>query len=292
MAASSDHTNFARELWRRVESIHAVTYFAHESTETAAQLGVRGFWRTYFGYRAAPLGACSAATVTAAFFGFSSAMVSRSVPSIWELASPAELIEARHTAAATALRRIAGEEIDALTRNGWAIEVLAEAVRAAIGGSRALFLANRDLAPPDDPVAALWQLATTVREHRGDGHVAAWTAQGFAAVDVAVLFVATGGTSREALQPNRGWTDDEWDDATERLTHQQLLAAGTPTRAGRDVVAQVESITDALATSPFTALDDKERHRLLDALTPAAQTITVSAAIPAVNPMGLPLVAG
>ncbi|MEM9514808.1 MAG: hypothetical protein AAGA42_08105 [Actinomycetota bacterium] len=292
MSLPSAHTHFARELWRRVESIHAVTYFAEESTETTAELGVRGFWRTYFGYRAAPLGVCSAATVTAAFFGFSPTMVSRAVPSIWELASPTELIEARHTAAAAALRRIAGEEIDALTRDGWALGVLRNAVEAAIGGSRPLFLANRNLPTADDPVAALWQVATTVREHRGDGHVAAWTAQGFAPVDVALLFVATGGTSREALQPNRGWTDDEWDDAAERLGSRQLLAAGKPTSAGRDVVARVESVTDTLAASPFETLDDGERQRLLDALTPAARAMAASAAIPAVNPMGLPLVDG
>lgn len=292
MTESADHPNFARELWRRLESIHAVTYFAPESTEAAAGLGVRGFWRTYFGYRAAPLGACSAATVTAAFFGFSPTMVSRAVPSIWELASSTELIEARHSAAAAALRRIAGEEIDALTRDDWALGVLRTAVEAAIGGGRPLFLANRDLPPPDDPVSALWQLTTTLREHRGDGHVAVWTAQGFAPVDVAVLFVATGGTSREALQPNRGWTDDEWDHAAERLGSRQLLAAGKPTSAGRDVVARVESVTDTLAASPFDALDARARQRLLDALTPAAQAVAASAAIPAVNPMGLSLVDG
>ncbi len=290
MSDATNRTHFARELWQRVESMHAVTYFAAESTDGAAALGVRGFWRTYFGYRAAPLGACSAATVTAAFFGFSPAMVSRGVPSIWEVASPTELIEARHTTAAAALRRIALPEIDTLTRDDRAVGVLGDAVGAAIGGGRPLFLANRDLPAPSDPVAALWQLSTTLREHRGDGHVAAWTAQGFAPIDVAVLFVATGGTSRAALQPNRGWTDDEWDEAGERLAQRQLLRDGTPTPAGRDVVAHVEATTDTLAAAPFDTLSDGERQRLLDALTPAATTIAASAAIPAVNPMGLPLV--
>jgi hypothetical protein len=36
---------FARQLWRRLETIHAVTYFAPESLAAAQDLGVRGFWR-------------------------------------------------------------------------------------------------------------------------------------------------------------------------------------------------------------------------------------------------------
>lgn len=44
--------------------------------------------------------------------------------------------------------------------------------------------------------------ATLLREHRGDGHV---------------LFAATGAVDRSTLQPNRGWTDDEWQHHERRL---------------------------------------------------------------------------
>lgn len=49
-----------RELWQRVETIHAVTYFAPESHAAAKAAGLKGFWMGYFGFRAAPLGAVSA----------------------------------------------------------------------------------------------------------------------------------------------------------------------------------------------------------------------------------------
>ncbi|MEM7275796.1 MAG: hypothetical protein AAF547_22160, partial [Actinomycetota bacterium] len=123
-----------------------------------------------------------------------------------------------------------------------------------------------------------------------DGHVATWTARGFAPVDVAALFVAAGGTSREALQPNRGWTDDQWAAAVERNQRDGLLATDDGiTAAGREIVAAVEENTDVLAAAPFASLDDQGRRRLLDALTPAAAAMSRSAIIPVVNPMGVRL---
>ncbi len=281
---------FARELWRRLESLHAVTYFAPETSAATKGLGVNGFWRTYFGCRASPLGACSAGVATAAFFGFAPPMVSRAIPSVWELASPGALLEARAAGAAAALRRIAGDELAALARDTGTIGALTDAAERAEGGALPLFLANRDLPPPEDPVAAVWQLATTLREHRGDGHVVTWTAMGFAPVDVAVLFVAVGGTSREALQPNRGWTDDDWAGAIDRAVGHGLLDGdGRAAPAGRDVVAEVERATDRLAATPFAGVDDEARARLLDAITPAARAVARSALIPSVNPMGVRL---
>ena len=49
-----------RALWVRVETIHAVTYFADESRAAANSCGMKGFWMGYFGFRAAPLGAVGA----------------------------------------------------------------------------------------------------------------------------------------------------------------------------------------------------------------------------------------
>ena len=59
--------------------------------------------------------------------------------------------------------------------NGWrhsALPLLRDVVGNASPFGRPLFAANRDVDAPPDPVAALWQAATTLREHRGDGHVA------------------------------------------------------------------------------------------------------------------------
>lgn len=281
---------FARELWRRVEAIHAVMYFAEESKEEAEAIGLRGFWRMYFAFRAAPLGACSAGAVTASFFGFSPGMVARAVPGIWELASPAAAIEARQRAAARALRRLAEHRAEALAADDWAVGVLGDAVAEAAGGALPLFLANRDLSMPDDPVEALWQLTTSLREQRGDAHVAQWTARGVAPIDVAVLFVGAGGTARDALQPHRGWTDDEWEAAIVRQAELGHLSPhGRITEAGQALVDEVEAETDRLADAPFAGQHVHDRARLLHTLTPLARAVSASELIPSVNPMGVAL---
>lgn len=283
-------TNFARELWRRLEILHAVTYFAPEPLAAATELGIRGFWRSYFGSRAAPLGACSAGTVTAAFFGFAPSMVERAVPSIWDLATPSALIRARSTSAAAALRRLAGAELDAVLADDWLLATLDAATHKGSPGGRPLFAANQNLGRPDDPIAALWQLATSLREHRGDSHVNAWATQGFAPLEVAVLFVADGGTSRDALQANRGWTDAEWADTSALLEQRGMLADGTTTERGASIRAEVERVTDELAEQPFDHLSIEERQRLLDDLEVPARAVSRSTTIPATNPMGVQLI--
>ena len=46
----------ARRLWALGEPFHALTYFAEESRAAGEAVGLRGFWRGYFAFRAAPLG--------------------------------------------------------------------------------------------------------------------------------------------------------------------------------------------------------------------------------------------
>ena len=84
----ADAASTARSMWTLFEPIHAVTYFAPEARSAYEQAGLRGFWRGYFAGRAAPLGAASAAVVTASFFNFAPAFVARAIPGVWELITP------------------------------------------------------------------------------------------------------------------------------------------------------------------------------------------------------------
>ena len=68
-----------RHFWTLIEPVHAITYFASECQEAFEAVGLRGFWRGYFGGRAAPLGAVDAGAVTALFFGFHHDFVTRAV---------------------------------------------------------------------------------------------------------------------------------------------------------------------------------------------------------------------
>ena len=138
----------------------------------------------------------------------------------------------------------------------------------------------------------LWQLCTSLREHRGDGHVAALTAAGLDGLDAHVLIAAEQGNSPEDLQRTRGWTADDWAAAVaRRAARGQIDADGQLTDAGRSIRTAIEKRTDELAAAPFAPLSDDDRASLLAALDPLARAISASGTIRYPNPMGLPPVA-
>ena len=50
----------ARLVWQYGEPIHALMFFAPETQAATDAVGLKGGWMSYFGCRAAPLGAVSA----------------------------------------------------------------------------------------------------------------------------------------------------------------------------------------------------------------------------------------
>ncbi|MBW3618925.1 MAG: hypothetical protein KY461_01660 [Actinobacteria bacterium] len=278
-------TAYARRVWQLLETLHAVTYFADEAREANRAVGLRGFWMGYFASRAAPLGHVDAAVVTATFANFHPAMVARAIPDAWTFAPPATVVAARAPAAAAALRRAAPDVEDAARR---ALPLLARVVGAASSAGRPLFAANRAVAAPTDPVAALWQAATSLREHRGDGHVACLVGAGLSGCGIHVLFAADVGVPPALLRDNRGWSDDDWAAATMTLQARGLLAGGRVTAAGGQLRAAVEARTDDLAGAPYALLADDERAELLTVLARPARAVAAAGVIPFPNPMGLP----
>lgn len=273
----------ARDMWKVTEPLHAVTYFAEECRAANKEVGLKGYWMGYFGSRGAPLGAVSAGTVEATFFGFHPVRVRRAVPDAWGFASPESILRVRGEAAARALRRVfPGIEDVAVT----AAPRLREVVLAADGAGRALFAANRDLPVPADPVEALWQATTALREHRGDGHVALLTAEGLTGLEANVLVSAVGTVRAELLRESRGWSQEEWDEAAAALAERGLLAQGQATEEGRAFRARIERRTDELAAPPYGVLD--EPGPLYESLVPAAKAMADEMPFP--NPIGLPRV--
>ncbi|MEL6893012.1 MAG: hypothetical protein AAFP84_15580 [Actinomycetota bacterium] len=278
---------FARAIWQRIETLHAVTYFSPESIDAAKQAGLRGFWMGYFGFRAAPLGPIGPAAIEAAFANFAPAMVRRSLPDAWSFASADALIPVRAEAAATALRSVV-PDIDAIA--AVVNDELARVVAAADPLGRVLFAANRDLSPRSDPVEQLWQHCTTLREHRGDGHVATLSAAGVDGCAAHLLHTAEHGTAPEVVFEHRGWSTEDRADAVGRLRDGGLLDAdGRLTDVGIELRHSIESATDRSALRPYElALSTPERNGLLSTLTPAATAVVEAGALPFPNPMGLP----
>jgi hypothetical protein len=276
-------TETVRQLWQLYEPLHAVTYFGAQARAAFESAGLRGFWRGYFAGRAAPLGAVAAAPVTAAFFSFAPAMVARAVPDVWQRASPEQALAARLDGAVAVLRSVLPDEPE---RWAAAAGLLETAAAAAVTEGRVLGAANAALPRPTDSLARLWQAATVLREHRGDGHVTALVDAELDGCQALVLRDALYG-GRELLQPNRGWTDSEWDAAARALVRRGWLADdGRPTVAGEAAHRAVESSTDRLAAQPWTALGLGEQSRLVELLAPLAEA--ASAVLPYPNPVGVP----
>jgi hypothetical protein len=278
----------ARTLWHRLEAVNAVTYFSPECREAPEQLGLTGFWMGYFGCRAAPMGAVGPSVVEATFYNFHPRRVQRAIPEAWTHTEPDLLVAARATAAAAALRRLLGDA--AAERVATQVDgPLHRAIANAPVGGRPLFAANAGVERPADPVAALWQAATTLREHRGDGHVALLTAAGLDGCEVHVLFAACEGVDPQLYEQSRGWSADDWAAAVERLAFRGLVTAGgDATDAGRSLRDRLERRTDELALAPFVPLGADAVSGLLATLEPAAATIAAAGEIMFPNPMGLP----
>ncbi len=278
----------ARRIWQRLEPIHAVTYFSPEPIDALAAAGYRGFWMGYFAGRAAPLGPVGPEVVTALFYNFAPSRVARALPDAWSFAPPAEALRARLEGSVATLRRALGPAADGDV--AIAAELAGRAARTAPAEGRALFAANQALPWPDEPLAELWQAATLLREHRGDGHVALLTGAGLSGRECNVFQAAAGNTPRQLLERARDYDDAEWSSMVEQLAARGLLSPdGALTDAGRTLKAELEDRTDAIAASAYGALSDDEGERLLAALTPIARAVVASGDIPAVTPMGATL---
>ncbi|MQY31802.1 SCO6745 family protein [Nocardia aurantia] len=260
---------FARAMWRVLEPLHGVTYFAPECTAAFTAAGLRGYWMGYFAGRAAPLGPVGPTVVEAVFYNFHPEMVRRAIPDAWHFATPATILDARRTSAAAVLRDLAPDLTDVAAR---VLPTLTAAVDAATAYGRTLFAANRDLPAPDEPAEALWQAMTTLREHRGDGHFATLLAEGLDGCEAVVLFSADTGTAPEMWRDYRRWSETDWAAARSRLTDRGLLTeSSTPTEAGRALRAHIESRTDHLAATAYHGIPDI--GTTLEALTPAARAV-------------------
>lgn len=284
----------SRQIWQVIEPIHAVTYFAEECHQQSKDLGFPDFWAGYFGARAAPMGAVGPGVVTAVFGGFDPSMVRNSLPAAWTHCTPDDAIEGRAAGAAAALRAAwadpgssGGSEADLLEIAEAVLDPLSHAIEMADPSGRALFASNADLIPLDDPIADMWQLCTTLREHRGDGHVAVLISEGLSGCEPHILTAAQTGLDTDFLRKIRGWPELEWKDAVTTLTVAGLLdSEGALTERGQTFRDHIESRTDGLAAPAYVQLGEPGRERIIESLSPLAECIAASM-IPYPNPIGV-----
>jgi hypothetical protein len=277
-----------RLMWQLFEPVHAVTYFSEETVRAAADLGLRGFWAGYVVFRAAPMGTAAPAVVTASFHGFGPSRVAKVLPQAWDVVTPQQAIDARSTATGDALRRVfASQGIDD-DHVGRAADALEQAAAAVDVAGRVLAAANAALPPREDPYERLWQATATLREHRGDGHVAALVAADVTPVESHLLKIAAGETEEERLRLGRAWDDEQWAAGRGRL-HDRGWAdpAGDLTVEGRAARDELERRTDVSASAPWRALGQQRTTEVAALLRPLAHAVADSGTVPFPNPVGL-----
>jgi hypothetical protein len=272
-----------RELWRVLEAVHAVVYFAPETKAVYGELGLRGFWMGYFASRSAALGTPGPLLVTALFYGFAPRMVGKALPRAWEITDPTRVLAAR---AALARSTLAGHAAAVPPDR---LERTAERLTAVVAGldlaGRPLAAAHADLPEPEGALGRLWHAATVLREYRGDGHVAALVD---AQIDGVECHVWRARELPAQQREFRGWTEEEWRAAAARLRARDLLdATGELTVCGRKAQEDVERHTDLSAALALRGLADADLRELLDVLGPIARSIADAGAVPYPNAMGV-----
>ena len=268
---------------RAVEPLHNQVYFSPEQDEYLTAVGLRPGRMCYFAGRAAAMGAVGPGTVVATFANFAPSLVARHVPRAWTLASPEQVLAARLDGARASLTRLlGGDGAAAAPEVAELAGLLREACSVLTPEGRPLYAAHADQPWPDEPVLSLWHGATLLREHRGDGHVACLVRSGMSGLESLITHTHTGrGFTEAAAKATRGWSDEEWAAACQRLTARGLLAEGALTEAGRALRAEVEAGTDALSAAPWAHLGAERTARVVELGRALSARLVANGAYPA-----------
>jgi hypothetical protein len=249
-----------------INLVHRMVYFVPEAGEEYSALGVQGAGG-YFGSRSAPMGPVSDEVIIATFYNFSPLAVTSAMPGVWEAASPESLQAARFRVVQRALERVgAGLSPDEIAE----ARSLIDPVVAGLGhGGKPLAAANASVPLPDDPLIALWQQLTVVREWRGDAHIAVLVTNELGPCECLVLQVSTGRFPLRIAQVTRRWTDEEWGAATDWLVSRGWLTSdGSPTPAGVDERERLEDQTDRLCVPIWEPVGDAGAARFAELILP------------------------
>jgi hypothetical protein len=260
----------ARRLRDLVEPLAAAVYFSPEAQQRYEALGLN-YFEGYFCSRSAVLGAAPWRVVSGAFAAFKPSVVERAVTGGWAKTTPDALLEARLAGARDQYLRMIGAPTDAMVT---VADLLLELSDGLDMSGRPLFagLAGLPVPGPDDPAGRLWRAADLVREHRGDGHIAAWIGH-VDSTEITVLTELWWGIEPDSYVWTRGWDGDDVAAARGRLTDRGLLDGdGALTDAGRDLRETIEVATDRAGRTVVERLGDRA-DELFAALTPLSKAL-------------------
>jgi Helix-turn-helix family len=231
----------------------------------------------YYCSRAACMGQVPGEVVVAAFGVFNPALIIPAVERGWSIATADEVLVARERGATASLARILGDQ-PALAE---ATAVLQRGAAAGRASGRFLYAGLRSLGVPPTPWGALWRAVDSIREHRGDSHLAAWIASGLDAVEIGLLTEIYYGMPSKRYHRGRGWTERDLDDGLARLRDRGLVSGEPPrlTAAGAELREAIEVATDVQQRGIIAAIGD-DLDRLVEVLAPWSGAIVAAGGFP------------
>lgn len=266
-----------RRLFALVEPIAVVTYMEDEPTDAVVALGAGAVWDAYFAGRAAPLGRdVPPEVVHALFYNFAAGEVARHIPRVWDRVTPEAASAARAQGSVAALRRLLGDLADGpgVAR---AAELVIRAGTSAPTEGRALYAAVRTLPLPTEPLARLWHGANLLREHRGDGHVAALVTAGIGGTEAHVLHALSEGMPAERFGRVSHLPRAQLAAVVDAMRSRGLVGAdGWLTATGRQTKERIETLTDELAAPAYATLEPDELDQLIEDLEPLAAALVAA----------------
>lgn len=266
-----------RTLFRSLEAVHGMIYFAPEAETRYASVGLDRPGG-YFASRAAAMGAVGADVVIATFYNFNPAIVRARIPQAWEKVTPQRMLELRWEAADEALRKVLPDDLKEITELA---KRAAERAKEMLSG-RTLFAAHASLPWPDENPLQLFHAQTLLREFRGDGHLAALLRHNITGIEALVLHVATGDFPAEVLRRTRAWSEEEWAATVQDLQQRGLVGEDQLlTEKGRELRQGIEDDTDRMAAPAYDVLSDQEKERFVELATPLSKAVVEAGMVPA-----------
>ena len=264
----------ARRLRDALEPIATQGWWPRPVFERITALGL-DFFGGYVWGRAASLGEPAASVVAAAFGVFEPGFLGVVFEQARIVATRDQVLAARADGATASLTAILADDEAAASALA---DELVEAVRALDATARPLFAGLRSLPTPASPFGRLWRAAEMVREHRGDGHLAACVVKGLDPVSMNVLTELWLGYAVGEYSSTRGYGPDAQQVALDALAARGWVADGVLTTAGRSARDAIEADTDRSQDELVDALGERIDDVIARATSLSAKVVAAGAA--------------
>ncbi len=254
-----------------INMAHRLVYFVPEAAEEYAALGVTGRGG-YFASRVAPLGAVANEVIVATFYNFAPRAVISAMPGVWSATTPTALQDARFRAVDRSLKRIG------FTMSPTDLEEARSIIDPVVAGldyaGKPLAAANAAIALPTDPLLALWQQITIIREWRGDAHISLLVANGIGPCQCMVLQVGTGRFPLAVTMATREWNQEEWAEAVSALNVRGWVDGdGAMTAEGTAAREEIEDDTNRLCEPIWNVVGEAKTQRLAELIWPIHKAV-------------------